>query len=425
MYNFNKKINEAMDRQVTYNPFDLFFSKKIVPGSFVTVGYIKDANEESGKPKVTGRKNFIPENDEKLQSYLQEYVNTMWAADFAQILSTPGYAAALEGKKKTADFTIDGHVVRVQKFQYNWREPQNLGKAFAGKEDEIVAARANAGFGQGVNDWDADSDEDFFDDYDDSYAEDDWRRKSKYQGTGLRPRLKSNAPSSGYRFPTAAPGLYSYSGKDESKYNSMAIRNMLDPRISDPKAGFKSVYYYVAPNGMMEEMPIEFINFIRDAYKGSRNTKPTEPDVMTDAEEIEFNKVIAEIEAKYAGKQQPTDLLFDNILYISTAPADWNDKKVRTPMVFINNRAIYQEYPFLRSKELNKVIVQFCTDVFPLDRESKRTLSKAEQIARRADKIERVTEQKKRSVNPKHQKLYESIMMNVSKNLKKQLNIRK
>ena len=86
MYNFNKKINEAMDRQVTYNPFDLFFSKKIVPGSFVTVGYIKDANEESGKPKVTGRKNFIHENDEKLQSYLQEYVNTMWAADFAQIL---------------------------------------------------------------------------------------------------------------------------------------------------------------------------------------------------------------------------------------------------------------------------------------------------------------------------------------------------
>lgn len=345
----------------------------------------------------------------------------MWAADFAQIQGTPGYAAALEGKKKTADFDIDGHVVRIQKFQYNWRDPSKLGKAFASKEDEIAMARANAGFGQGVNDWDEESGDEFFDDYDDSYAETDWRRKPKYQGTGIRPK-NTRKTSSGYRFPTAAPGLYSYSGEDESKYNSMAIRNMLDPRVNT-KSGFKSVYYYVSPDGRMEEMPIDFINFIRDAYKASRNVKPTIPDVMTEEDEIEFNNVIAEIEKKYANKQQPTDLLFDKILYISATPSDWNDNNIRTPMVFINNRAIYQEYPYLRSRELNKIIVQFCTDVFPLDTESKRSLSRDERIARRADRIERVTE-KKRSVSPENQKLYENIMLNVSKTIKKKLNMK-
>lgn len=394
---------KRVDREITYNPFDLFFKRKIVPGRFVTVGYVKDADEES--PKITGRKTNIIENDDEFRDFvLNKYADTMWAQDFANILDMPDYNKALSGKAKTATFNIEGHVVRIQKFIYNWREPENLAKKFAGKEEEIARARANAGFGQGVNSYE--DEEDFFDDTDDSYDEEDWRRKPQYMGTGVRQRgLKKNS-SSGYRFATPAPGLYSYSGTDPDKYNKMAVRNMIDKRVST-KSGYKSVYYYVAPTGEMEEMPFEFISFIRNNYKGTRNVTPKAAEQMT-PDEAEFNAVIDAIEKKYANMQQPTDLIFDNILYITAAPIDWNAKDGKgTPMVFVNNRAVYKEFPYLKPRYVNPVIAEFCT-------------SFKDKSGAYNNSIEVVTEKQK--MNKKNQALYETIMRHVSKTVKQKLN---
>lgn len=362
-------INEAqVNREITYNPFDLFFHKKIVNGHFVTVGYLKDANEES--PKITGQKNNISENDEQLHEYLDQYADTMWASDFAGITMEQSYQDALAGKRKTCKFEIEGNIVRIQRFTYQWRDPKNFGKAFDRQAEEEMQARAKYGFGEGFAD-----DELGIENPDEWYEEDDWRRKPQYQGTGVRTRgLKKNA-SSGYRFATPAPGLYSYSGTDPEKMDRMAIRNMLDPRQNgtDPeakkKSGYKSVYYYVSPDGVMEEIPTEVVNFLRYAYKGVRNVKAAETEQMA-ADEAEFNQLMAEIQAKYANKQQPTDLLFDHILYITASPIGWNDKaRVNgkatkgTPMVFVNNRVIYQEFPYLKARYLNKVIGEFCSSI--------------------------------------------------------------
>lgn len=371
-------INEN-NREITYNPFDLFFNKKIVNGQFVTVGYIKDALEES--PKVTGTKTNIAENDEQLQEYLDQYANTMWASDFAGIILEPEYKAALEGKRKQCKFEIEGNIIRIQRFTYQWRDPKNLAKNYDKEAEELLQARAKYGFGEGYADDELDMD------VDDWYDDEDWRRKPQYQGTGVRTRGLKRNTSSGYRFPTPAPGLYSYSGKDPEKQDRMAIRNMLDPRqngtdpVAKKKSGYKNVYYYVSPDGTMEEMPLEVVNFLRYAYKGVRNVKATQQEQMAE-DEKEYNEVIKAIQDKYASKQQPTDLLFDNILYITASPIGWNEKaRVNgkatkgTPMIFVNNRAIYKEFPYLKARNLNKVIGAFCSTVD-------------------INKIERVTEKK-------------------------------
>lgn len=422
-----KKLNEKETRmrEITYNPFDLFFSRKIVPGQFVTVGYVKDSNVES--PKILGQKNNIADNDDELQEYLDEYANTLWAQDFAGITMDSGYQAALNGTKKTAKFEIDGEIIRVQRFTYQWRDPRNFGKAFDKEAEEMLQARAKYGFGQGFAD-----EELGIEDPDEWYDEDDWRRKPKYMGTGLRQRgLKKNG-SSGYRFSTPAPGLYAYSGTDPDKMHNMAIRNMLDPRQNSgspeemKKSGYKSVYYYVAPNGTMEEMPDDFVNFVRYAYKGVRNTKAAQAEEMG-AEEKEFNELISAIQKKYAEKQQPTDLLFDQILYITASPIEWNEKawkkvdgkRVQTPgkpMVFVNNRALYKTFPFLKAREMNKVIGNFCTSI-----ETGKIERVTESLRRRIrfNKLRRLNEARvQRTIDPK---LWASVSSGISKTYKNDL----
>ena len=408
----NKRLlfeRNSINREITYNPFDLFFNRKIVNGQFVTVGYVKDAVEES--PKCTGQKSNIPDNDEEFRNYLKQYADTLWAEDFSNIIDSASYQAALNGSKKTAKFEIAGHIIRIQRFTYQWRDPKNFGKAFDREAEEIMQARSNAGFGEGtkVDGYDNDPD-DFYDD-------EDWRRKPEYMGTGVRQRGLKRKASSGYRFATSAPGLYSYSGTDPEKYDRMAIRNMLDPRqnSNDPaakkKSGYKSVYYYVAPDGTMEEMPKDFINFLRYNYKATRNAKPTPAQEMAE-DEKEFNEIINAIQQKYADKQQPTDLLFDQILYITASPIGWNQKAREngvatkgTPMAFINNRVIYQTYPFLKAKNLEPVIGEFCTSID-------------------VSKIERVTE--KRNIRKyRNRKLFEAQTHTVGKHFFYKWNIHK
>lgn len=421
MINKKHNISEAkrVERELTYNPFDLFFKKKVMPSQFVAVGYLKDADDEKNIPKVTGMKKNIIENDEQFRDFvLNQYADTMWAKDFATILDTPDYLKVLNGKGKQARFIIAGHVVRIQRMMYNWRDLSHLAAKYAEQEDEIMQARANAGFGQGVNSYDPDVNDEYFDDTDDSYAEDDWRRNSDYMGTGVRQRgLKgNNKDGSGYRLPAGpVDGMYLYSGKDKDKEGMLALRNMLDKRMST-KSGYKSVYYYVAPNGEMEKMPYEFISFMRNNYKGTRNVtaKPV-PEMQPD--EKEYNDVINAIKAKYDAIQQPTDLIFDKILYITAKCMDWNaksyDKNKATPMVFVNNRAIYQTFPFLKARFLNPVISDFCTALKTKDEDTGKY--------RYQDRIEIVTEKKK--LSKKHQALYENIMRTVSKIVKRELNM--
>lgn len=414
MINKRRHITEGkrVDREITYNPFDLFFKKKVMPGQFVTVGYLKDADTET--PKVTGKQKFnIIENDEQFRNYvLDVYADTMWAQDFAKNLDTVGYLKALNGKGKTAPILIDGHIVRIQKFIYNWRNIEHLAKKFAAKDEEIIKARANAGFGQGVSSYDPDVDDEYVNDTDDSYAEDDWRRKSVYKGTGIRQRgVKNNG--SGYRMVSDVDGMYFYSGEKDDKQDKLALRNMLDKRLST-KSGYKSVYYYVAPTGEMEEMPYEFIAFMKNNYKGTRNVSKDMGEMVPD--EIEYNEVIKAIEDKYAGIQDPKDLRFDRILYITASCMDWNakkyDKNVATPMVFVNNRELYKEYPYLKARFVNPIISDFCTMFKSKDDAGNLVYN---------NKIEMVTEKKK--LSKQHQAIYENIMRTVSKIVKRELNI--
>lgn len=407
-------LNEKQDRTVTYNPFDLFFKKKIKNGAFVTVGYVKDASEES--PKLTGQKGKIVENDPQLQELLVRYHDTAWAQAYSACIDSPAYEKALSGKVKTFKFNIEGEIIRIQKFQYQWRDAATFAKRWEQESDEYMKARVDAGFGEGVNDWD-EEDGEYTDTTDDAYDETDWRRKSEYMGSGVRPRgLKKNA-SSGYRFQTAAPGLYSYSGTDETKYDRMAIRNQLDTRFNQ-QSGYKSEYYYVTPQGKMELMPDEFVTFMKNAYKTERATRPA---AEMEQAEAEYNAIVKAIAEKYKNKQ-PTDLLFDQILYISASPVDWNDKSVKQvtgqKMAFINNRALYQTFPFLRSREVNNIIVRYCTDLdLPEDKTIK---DRNARLDAKAGYIERVTESKK--LKRMKDALYESIMLKTSKILKKHLN---
>lgn len=314
-------------RKITNDPMEFFTMNRIKNGWTVAVGYLMTPDETKLTFGPKGRKSNIAANDAQLAEYIEKYSDRPWAAKFQAIRETPKYQAALESGK-TCPFDLgDCVIIKIGRYNINWRDKAANAKDWERRANQELEIRRKYGFGRDEAD----------------YPEDDWHRKPSYGGVGVRRQISGNRGISRYQDQGDHDTLYTHIDNN----GKIAIRQQLAQ-----SKGNKSVWYFVDENGMMSEMPNDFIYFLMNAYKAIKTSEGSVNLAELAQEEKDF---IAELKA-YNERQNKEikTLLLDRMLYMVATAVDLQGQHV--PVAYINDKSIYDAYPYLNKSEMNRVI---------------------------------------------------------------------
>ena len=314
------KIIVESERHIGKNPFD-FLSKNIIPnGSFVSIGYVND-HVISWGPKT--RKSITPVNDKQLTQYIDQLPDGKFKTTLINFQESDKQQAAL-ASGKTAPFNIEGdvHIVKIERFIVNWKNPESFAKFYGDRTDAEQQVRVKHGFGKDESE----------------YPEDDWRRK--YKGVGSRPVSGIKGKQGNPYRAIGSTGFYGH--VDEP--NKVSIR-----QIGNPKASKKPIWLFIDADGTVSYMDNELMAWLSYAYKSTRKVKE-EIDLMTQEEKDFLNDLKA---IKNFDKSEMT-LLLDNILYLTGTTVD--DSKNKEPFTWINDDKISELYPYVNQKEWNNIV---------------------------------------------------------------------
>lgn len=319
------KVIVESERHIGKDPFQ-FLSTNIIPNnSFVSIGYFND-HEISFGPRT--RKWNIKNNDERLTAYIESLPESSFKDALINFQNSPKYIAAMESGK-SAPFNIEGdvHIIKISRYIVNWKSNTALAKFYSDRSDEEKKVRLKHGFG---ND-------------EDSYAENDWRRK---YGTGINGLNKARGKQgNAYVSSMKDNGLGDsgfYSNPDNP--SKLSIRQVANPKASQAKP----IWLFVDADKKVTYLDKDLMAWLTYAYK---QNKVKEEVQEISQEEKEFLTDLQSI--KNYDKNEMT-LLLDNILYITGTSVTPNGEK--DPFIWLNDDIISQTYPYIDKKELNNIV---------------------------------------------------------------------
>lgn len=425
-----KKLFEAKQKPlVVYNPADIFMKYNMKPGDYVSIAYISDVLQgESSHPisRSDSQKQCYNINEET-DAQLVEYINALPNNRIKQLLTefreSKKYQDFLNGtsKLKTCKLNLTTeHIIKVSHLTCNWKDSKALAKFYDKQRDAIWKLRQDYGFEDG---------------FDDNYDrdEDDVNWRDSHDGRNIMPRTKKNYNGNVYKDATILPGIYA-SLSDPDK---VAFRFAYNQRSSHKD----SDYYYVNGDGTLFPLNKAFVTFLTYAYK-----KNKEEEIYPTQEEREFVAKLKQITDEAASTAEMT-LSCNQILFMkSTARTSKNARiSENIPFVWINTKAVVNKYNFINPTELNNIIKNLVyslddtdvngtieninvkgksiSDLLNIDMSGKATAVPAT-IRQRLGITEalhmlayKFTQTKKKRA------LYESIMRNVSKTIKRKLQL--
>lgn len=338
---------EAAGRQIGSNPFDFFMKNYIPNGAFVSIGYIKDDEIKIGP---TTKKRITPENDAQLTEWIKKMNPSKFRDALIAFQNSEKYQMALEGKVKTAPFyfaTGDCHIIKINRFIMHWRNGQSLAKWYGTRSDAEKRVRAKHGFGNP----------------EDSYAEDDWRRK--HGGVGINREIKATGRQ-GNRYRDEINGSGFYANLDDPSKISIRL-------IENPKAYKKAVWLFVDSEGNVEDLDNELMGFLIYSYKAAAKAVADAIQEINQDEQAFLDDLQS---IKNWGKHENT-LMLDKILYLtgttiaedgSKEPFTWLNKDI---IAGNDESGLVGTYPYLR-KEVDNIISRFVKqDTVELEKKNK------------------------------------------------------
>ena len=336
-----KKLFEAKQKPlVVYNPADIFMKYNMKPGDYVSIAYISDVLQgESSHPiaRSDSQKQCYNINDET-DVQLVEYINALPNNRIKQLLTefreSKKYQDFLNGtsKLKTCKLNLTTeHIIKVSHLTCNWKDSKALAKFYDKQRDAIWKLRQDYGFEDG---------------FDDNYDrdEDDINWRDSHDGRNIMPRTKKNYNGNVYKDATLLPGIYA-SLSDPDK---VAFRFAYNQRSSHKD----SDYYYVNGDGTLFPLNKAFVTFLTYAYK-----KNKEEEIYPTQEEREFVAKLKQITDEAASTAEMT-LSCNQILFMkSTARTSKNARiSENIPFVWINTKAVVNKYDFINPNDLNNII---------------------------------------------------------------------
>ena len=336
-----KKLFEAKQKPlVVYNPADIFMKYNMKPGDYVSIAYISDVLQgESSHPiaRSDSQKQCYNINDET-DAQLVEYINALPNNRIKQLLTefreSKKYQDFLNGtsKLKTCKLNLTTeHIIKVSHLTCNWKDSKALAKFYDKQRDAIWKLRQDYGFEDG---------------FDDNYDrdEDDINWRDSHDGRNIMPRTKKNYNGNVYKDATLLPGIYA-SLSDPDK---VAFRFAYNQRSSHKD----SDYYYVNGDGTLFPLNKAFVTFLTYAYK-----KNKEEEIYPTQEEREFVAKLKQITDEAASTAEMT-LSCNQILFMkSTARTSKNARiSENIPFVWINTKAVVNKYDFINPNDLNNII---------------------------------------------------------------------
>ena len=336
-----KKLFEAKQKPlVVYNPADIFMKYNMKPGDYVSIAYISDVLQgESSHPisRSDSQKQCYNINEET-DAQLVEYINALPNNRIKQLLTefreSKKYQDFLNGtsKLKTCKLNLTTeHIIKVSHLTCNWKDSKALAKFYDKQRDAIWKLRQDYGFEDG---------------FDDNYDrdEDDVNWRDSHDGRNIMPRTKKNYNGNVYKDATILPGIYA-SLSDPDK---VAFRFAYNQRSSHKD----SDYYYVNGDGTLFPLNKAFVTFLTYAYK-----KNKEEEIYPTQEEREFVAKLKQITDEAASTAEMT-LSCNQILFMkSTARTSKNARiSENIPFVWINTKAVVNKYDFINPTELNNII---------------------------------------------------------------------
>lgn len=406
---------------VVYNPADILMKYNMKPGDFVSIVYLADVlHGESSTPIVSGKTkmcyNINPETDMQLEQYIDELDNIRLKQLLTEFRESSKYQELLSGTAKTKTCKLDlstEHIIKVSWLTCNWKSFDDLAKFYKKQSDAELDLRREYGFEDGFES-------------PLEYDEEDVNWRDKHNGRNILPRTKKNFGGNVYKEQTIIPGLYTSLSNPEN----VAIRFAYNRNASKKT----SQYFYVNGDGSLFELNRAFISFLIYAYKKTNEEKVVE---ML-PEEKEFVKKLHAILKEVPSTAELT-MKCDQVLFMKSTARDTNNGSV--PFVWINTKNIYKNYGFINPEELNKLIKgkvrkldpeevngtieninvkgKSISDLVSFDKDGKVIADPAAVrqrlgIAESLNKLSKQYNQRK--------SLYESIMTNISKTIKKALN---
>ena len=229
----------------------------------------------------------------------------------------------------------------------HWRNGQSLAKWYGTRSDAEKKVRAKHGFGNP----------------DDTYPEDDWRRK--HGGTGINREITAKGRQ-GNRYRDEINGSGFYANLDDSSKISIRL-------IENPKAYKKAVWLFVDGEGNVEDLDNELMGFLIYSYKAAAKAVADAVQEINQDEQAFLDELQS---IKNWGKHENT-LMLDKILYLtgttiaedgSKEPFTWLNKDI---IAGNDESGLVGTYPYLR-KEIDNIISRFVKqDTVELEKKNK------------------------------------------------------
>lgn len=425
-----KKLFEAKQKPlVVYNPADIFMKYNMKPGDYVSIAYISDVLQGESNHPIARRGsqkqcyNINEETDAQLIEYIDNLPNNRIKQLLTEFRESKKYQDFLNGtsKLKTCKLNLTTeHIIKVSHLTCNWKDSKALAKFYDKQRDAIWKLRQDYGFEDG---------------FDDNYDrdEDDVNWRDSHDGRNIMPRTKKNYNGNVYKDATILPGIYASLSDPDKVAFRFAYNQSSSHKDSD--------YYYVNGDGTLFPLNKAFVTFLTYAYK-----KNKEEEIYPTQEEREFVAKLKQITDEAASTAEMT-LSCNQILFMkSTARTSKNARiSQNIPFVWINTKAVVNKYDFINPTELNNIIKNLVyslddtdvngtieninvkgksiSDLLNIDMSGKATADPAT-IRQRLGITEalhmlayKFTQTKKKRA------LYESIMKNVSKTIKRKLQL--
>lgn len=421
-----KKLFEAKQKPlVVYNPADIFMKYNMRPGDYVSIAYISDVLQGESKHPIArsgSQKQCYNINDET-DAQLVEYINALPNNRIKQLLTefreSPKYQSFLNGTAKAKTCMLDlrtEHILKISHLTCNWKDSKALAKFYDKQQNAIWKLRQDYGFEDG---------------FDDNYDrdEDDVNWRDSYDGRNIMPRTKKKYKGNVYKDATIIPGIYA-SLSDPDK---VAFRFAYNQRSSHKD----SDYYYVNGDGTLFPLNKAFVAFLTYAYKKNKE------EIYSTQEEREFVAKLKQITDEAASTAEKT-LSCNQILFMKSTARTSKKAKIseNIPFVWVNTKAVVSRYNFVNPTELNNIIKNL---VYSLDDTD--VNGTIENINIKGKSISDLGMSGKATADPaavrqrlgitealhmlaykftqtkKKRALYESIMRNVSKTIKRKLQL--
>ena len=447
-----KKLFEAKQKPlVVYNPADIFMKYNMRPGDYVSIAYVSDPLQGEGKhpivSKAGSRKqcyNINAETDAELQRYINNMPNSKIKQLLTEFRESPKYQSFLNGTAKAKTCMLDlrtEHILKISHLICNWKDSKALAKFYKKQNDAEISLRREFGFEDGFDN----NYERFYDREDDTPVplddrtseekENDKNWRDSYNGRNVMPRISQKGNE--YNFATIIPGIYANLNKPGNIALRFAYNGRSSHKVSD--------YYYVNGDGSLFKLDMAFITFLKYAYKKNKESSSAEKTYVTD-EEKEFVLRLSKL-VKEAPSTAEKTLKTDSILFMkSTARTSKNAKiSENIPFVWVNTKAVVSRYNFVNPTELNNIIKNLVyslddtdvngtieninikgksiSDLLNIGMSGKATADPAA-VRRRLGITEALHMLAYKFTRTKKKRaLYESIMRNVSKTIKRKLQL--